>query len=102
MTAILQAEHRWSCPNCMTTDVTHEVHPHSRMHRCRGLGGLTVPMVPDGTVCKVEAIERADYIGKELVQLDAYNRPIMSVVTTRDNGQDCTVYAPTAKGEVER
>jgi hypothetical protein len=57
-------------------------------------------MVPDGTRCKVEAIERGDYIGRETVQYDGDGRPIMSVVTTRDTGQDCAVLAPLAKGAV--
>lgn len=97
----LANEHRWSCPNCDLTDVTHEPRPHSRMHSCRGLRGLTVPMVPAGTRCKVEARERDDYVGKELVQTDAEGRPVMSVVTTRDDGQDCAVYAPCATASAE-
>jgi hypothetical protein len=53
-------------------------------------------MVPDGTRCKVEAAEREDYVGKEMVQTDGEGRPVMSVVTTRDDGQDCAVLAPCA------
>jgi hypothetical protein len=97
---LLQPERRWSCPNCTRTDVTHEARPHSRFHSCRGLKGLTAPMVPDGTRCKVEAVERGDYVGKEIVTLDGDNRPVMSVVTTRDNGQDCAVFAPCASATV--
>lgn len=90
-------EHRWECPNCDLQDVTREARPHSRMHNCPGMQGLSVPMVPAGTKCKMEAREREDYIGKERVQYaPATGRPVMSVVTTRDDGQDCTVYAPTA------
>lgn len=66
------------------------------MHTCRGLTGLAVPMVPEGTAAKVEAVEREDWIGSEQVQTDAEGRPVMAVVTTRDDGQDCTVYAPCA------
>jgi hypothetical protein len=54
-------------------------------------------MVTDGIKCKVEAHEREDYINGELVQTDKMGRPIMNVVTTRDDGQDCTVYAPAAR-----
>jgi hypothetical protein len=68
------------------------------MHTCRGLKGLTAPMVPAGTKCKIEAHEREDYIGDELVQVDGDNRPIMSTVITREDGNDTTVYAPTARG----
>lgn len=98
MTAILlQAEHHWVCPNCVFTDVTYEDQPHTRMHACRGLKGLTAPMVPDGTTCKTEAIERADYVGKEMVQYDGEHRPIMSVLVTRDEGTDLAVLAPCAR-----
>jgi hypothetical protein len=58
-------------------------------------------MVPAGTKCKIEAHEREDYIGKEMVQTDGEDRPVMSVITTRDQGQDCTVYAPCATARAE-
>ena len=89
------AQH-WECPNCAVTSVTRETRPHSQLHPCRGLNGLAVPLVPAGTRCKIEAVEREDYIGRELVQTDGNGRPVMSVVTTRDDGQDCAIYAPTA------
>jgi hypothetical protein len=98
MTVVLRVERRWECPNCDHTDVTMETHPHSRFHACRGLRGLSAPMVPAGTSCKVEAREREDYVGRELVQTDGNGRPIMSIVTTRDDGQDCAVLAPCAVG----
>ncbi len=91
-------ERRWSCPNCSHTDVTREAQPHSRFHNCAGLAGLSAPMVPAGTRCKVKAHEREDYIGGELVQFDGNGRPIMSVEVTRDDGNDVAVYAPTARG----
>lgn len=78
------------------TDVTHQAEPHSRFHSCPGLKGMTAPYVPAGTKCKIEVRERDDYVGQENVQLDADGRPIMSAVTTRDDGEDCTVYAPVA------
>jgi len=94
-------ERRWECPNCNLKEVTRETDPHTRFHACRGLKGLTAPMVPAGTSCKVEAKEREDYVGDEQVQYDGDGRPIMSVVTTRDNGQDCAVLAPVAGGKGE-
>lgn len=93
---ILAAEHRWECPNCDLTDVTYDHQPHSRFHACRGLRGLSAPMVPAGTRCKVEARDRDDYVNGDIVATDGEGRPVMSVVTTRDNGQDCTVFAPCA------
>ncbi len=58
-------------------------------------------MVPEGTNCKMEAHERDDYIGDEVVQTDGDGRPIMNVTTTRDDGIDCTVYAGTAVARAE-
>lgn len=93
---LLAPEQRWECPNCTATDVTHEARPHTRFHACRGLKGLTAPFVPAGTRCKVEAVEREDYVGKEIVTTDGDNRPIMAVETTRDDGNDVAVFAPCA------
>lgn len=98
---LLQApERRWECPNCPHADVTREHNPHTRYHSCRGLRGLSVPMVAAGTRCKIEAVERGDYIGGDHVQTCGEGRPVMSVITTRDDGQDCTVYAPVATASV--
>lgn len=55
-----------------------------------------IAFVPDGTDCKIEAVERQDYINGDLVQVDGNGRPIMSSVTTWSDRQDCTIYAPTA------
>lgn len=96
MTPRLMIERRWECPNCAVKDVTHEPQMHTRYHSCRGLRGLTAPMVPAGTRAKVEAVERGDYVGGEQVTVDGEGRPVMSIVTTRDDGQDCTVFAPAA------
>jgi hypothetical protein len=88
-------------PNCDFQDVTYEPEAHSRFHNCRGLKGLSAPMVPAGTKAKVEAHDRGDYVGKELVQTDGEGRPVMSIVTTRDEGQDTAVLAPTARSDKE-
>jgi hypothetical protein len=94
-------ERRWVCPLCSATDVTREVRPHTRFHDCRGLAGLSAPMVPAGQRCKVEAVEREDYVNGEQVRLDGNGRPIMAVVITRDDGNDVAVYAPTATARAE-
>jgi hypothetical protein len=92
---------RWHCPACGLRDETREARPHTRMHTCPKLRSLTVPMLPAGVAGKLELHEREDYIGREAVQLDPERRrPVMNVVTTRDEGQDCTVYAPTATGRI--
>lgn len=89
-------EKRWECVNCDATHLTREARPHTPFHPCRGLKGLTAPYVLHGTKAKVEAREREDYVRKETVQKDSEGRPIMSVVTTREDGEDCAVLAPTA------
>jgi hypothetical protein len=57
------------------------------------------PLVKEGAKVKIEVVERQDFVGRELVQTDEHGRPVMSVVTTRDDGQDCTVFAPTSFAE---
>lgn len=93
---LLTPERRWECPNCTTVAVTHEARPHTPFHPCRGLHGLTAPFVAAGVKAKVAVVERGDYVGREKVQTDSDGRPVMAVVTTRDDGQDCAVLAPTA------
>jgi hypothetical protein len=93
-------EQRWECPSCDLQEVTREARAHTRMHACRGLAGLTAPMVPAGTRAEHRMNEREDYIGRELVQLaPGTGRPVMNVTTITDSGEDCTVYAPAARGE---
>ena len=99
MIPVLAPERRWECPNCDHTDVTREPEPHTRMHTCSGLRGLTAPMVPAGTKAKVETVERGDYVGDEIVTTDGEGRPVMAVVTTRDEGQDCAVLPGMARGD---
>lgn len=100
---LLVPEQRWTCPNCSLIDVTH-LPPDavaSRFHACRGLGGLTAPMVPAGTSCKVEALEREDYLNGDLATRDGDGRPVMAVATTRDDGNDIAVFAPCATARRE-
>lgn len=92
---------RWECANqCGSTAQTGD--GKTPMHPCKNMAGLMAPLVLLGTKAKVEAVERQDFIGREQVQTDANGRPMMAVVTTRDDGQDCTVFAPTAHGKKER
>lgn len=91
----------WYCPNCTQVEVTYNVVPHTRFHVCPGLKGMTAPYMPVGTRCKVEAVEREDYIGNELVQCNADGRPIATVVTTRDDGNDVIAFAGCARNGAE-
>lgn len=85
----------WVCDRCSIRDVTREASPHTRFHPCAGMGGLTMPLTREGDLVKIMVNEREDYIGDEDVQY-ANGRPVMSVTTTRDDGEDVAVYAPTA------
>ncbi len=95
---ILGRHQRWCCPNCDVVAFTKPV--PNRYHLCVGLKGVLAPLVPEGVNAKVEAYEREDYVGDDLVRCDAEGRPIMSVRTTRDDNEDVTVFAPTAKVRV--
>jgi len=94
---------RWSCPNCDVTDVTRgAMDPgSSRFHTCAGLHMLTAPLVRDGTRCKVEAEERADYLGREVQDHGDDGKPYMAVRTTRDDGDDVAVNAGLAQARLE-
>lgn len=95
MTLVLNGEQRWSCPNCAATDVTSG--EPNRFHPCAGLAGLLAPMVLDGTDCRVRAVVREDYVGREDVRYDGDGRPVMSVLTEYGDGRtDCVVFAPAA------
>lgn len=88
----------WYCPNCGTRARLPIPKPsQTHFHTCPKLRGLSAPLIAAGLAAKVELREREDYIGNETVRLDPERkRPVMSIVTTRDNGQDVAVFAPTA------
>lgn len=96
MVPILESRTDWYCPNCQVKDTTVVPQPHTRFHTCMGLRGLTAPLLRVGTKAKVEAHDREDYVANEIVQTDDTGRPVMSVTTTRDDGEDVIVFAPTS------
>jgi hypothetical protein len=101
MTALLNPTRFWECPHCRYTDVTHEARPHTRFHSCTGMHGLTAPMVEAGSKVKITLKEREDYVGDETVTM-AGGRPVMSIVTEREDGSnDVVVFAPTATAKAE-
>ena len=103
MTAHLTAERRWECPNCTHTDVTHDHRPNiTRMHDCKGMKLMSMPMVAAGVRCKVELEERQDYVAGELVRTDAEGGVHMSSRVTMDETEHVFVYAPTATVSTER
>ena len=67
------------------------------MHACVPMGGLNTPLVRAGQAATHIVKVHEDYVGdKHGVTFDDEKRPIQSVVTVRDDGQDCTVFATTA------
>lgn len=92
---IVTATHRWACPNCPVTTISHD--NGIAYHRCAGLHGLTAPLVPAGSKAEVRLVEREDYIGSEQGVRLVNGRPVMSLVTNRaDGSNDAVVFAPTA------
>ncbi len=91
----------WYCPSCYLTDQTKGAQYTNRWHPCPKLGGLTTPMLLEGVKGEHKAIMREDYVGSEKVQTDNEGRPVMNITTVRDNGQDVTVFAPTATASGE-
>lgn len=94
----------WYCPNCGHTATTPPLRPgagqnQGAFHPCPRLGGLTTPMLPAGVSGKVEALDREDYVGRDIPQRDREGRVRMSIVTERDNGRDTIVLAPTVNSQ---
>lgn len=98
MATSLVAHQDWYCPSCGKTKQTAGVFRQNLLHPCPRLGGIDVPMVAAGTRAKVEAVERQDYVGRDIVPHDDRGRAIMAVVTTRDDGQDTAVFVPHIRG----
>lgn len=86
----------WECPSCgKETRVGSQF--GQVVHQCPKLGGMTTPYVRKGVKAKHELVLRQDFTGSELVQKDDEGRPVQSIVTTRDQGQDVRVFAPAAQ-----
>ena len=99
---LLGGNQGWECPNCAATHATDLAAPHTPFHNCPGLSGILAPYVRAGTRAKVEVVTRDDYVaGEKGLRYDESGRPVMSVVTTRDDGQDCTVFPGIATAEKE-
>lgn len=96
-------ERHFYCPRCDFTAVRFDNIANAppgavvgEFHNCKGMAGAWVPMLPDGVAGALERRERGDYVGAEVVQHDAEGKVLASVQTIRDDGEDCTVYAPCA------
>jgi len=90
----------WECPNncgSWATTVDSKL-PH---HQCKRMHGLLIPLIPAGSKAGVKLNERQDYVGGDLVDYTE-GKVIMSTTVERDDGMDCTVYAPCATVTIER
>lgn len=97
---ILEGEQHWGCPNCPATAVT--VGQPNRLHNCPGLRGLIAPLILDGVRCRVRAVEREDYVGREDVRRDGDGRPMAAVLTERaDGSNDVMVFPSTVHMRIE-
>lgn len=87
----------WRCPNCPRTETTRGLPANAqRYHVCPGLHGLNAPLLRAGVKAKVEAFARPSYVGRELVTPAEDGRIYYGIQTTRDDGTDMVVLAPTA------
>lgn len=97
--ALLDAWQDWACPNgCDAGDRTRPLPPNaSRFHCCPRLHGLTAPLIRAGTDCRVTAVERADYLGREEQRTGDDGRPYMAVETVHADGRtDLAVFPAVA------
>jgi hypothetical protein len=91
----------WYCPNCGLEERIPKLPQDSaRFHICPRLHGLTAPLLRANVYAKVEAEERADYLNGETQATGDNGRPYMAVRTTRDDGDDLLVNAPTARARL--
>lgn len=98
---LLHAFDDWHCPNCAVAERTPSLPPNaSRFHTCAGLHSLTAPLIRVGTDCKVEAVEREDYLGDETQAHGDDGKPYMAVRTTRKDGSDVAVNAGLAQARL--
>jgi hypothetical protein len=97
---VLAPEHHWRCPECLREKVTRLAKPHSPLHQCPKLRGAWAPFVLDGIHARLETVERGDYVGTDLVTCDGNGRPVMAVVTRRNDGEDRAIFAPCATAKI--
>lgn len=76
------------CPNCGYAERLPEPLPpgSSRFHNCVKLHNLSAPLVPVKADCKVEAVNRDDYLGDEIVNMGDDGKAYMAIETTHADG----------------
>jgi hypothetical protein len=102
--ALLLGYQDWECPACHYEERVSPPLPANaqRWHPCRALHMLKTPLVPAGTDCKVEALEREDYLGSEIVRTGDDGKPYGGIRTERaDGSNDFAAYAPLAHASIK-
>ncbi len=93
----LKAYIDWSCPHCGNSEQSNDPRPHTVMHVCSGMHGLTTPMVRDGEDAKIVVHEREDYLNGDIQTSDDRGKAISSISKERaDGSNDLWVQAPLA------
>jgi hypothetical protein len=93
----------WKCPACGREErVCPPLPPNAaRMHTCPRLHMIAAPMVPAAADAKVIAVERQDYLGREVQQTGDDGRAYMAVQTWYADGHnDTAVHAPVARAHI--
>jgi hypothetical protein len=92
----------WKCPACGLEERTRPYPPNAaRMHTCPRLHMILAPMAPAAADCTVVAVERADYLGREIQETGDDGRPYMAMETRYADGRnDVAVHAPVARASL--
>lgn len=98
----IDMDRQWQCNSCGRQHVTKASREGVQvpLHQCAGLAGTWVPFVPAKSTAVLRLQEREDYIGKDTPFTDINGRPIQSVYTVREDGEDCHILAPTVNMQV--
>lgn len=86
----------WYCPECPIQHVTKILQPCSPLHFCTSstMRGAMTPLVERGVKARLRINRREDYQGTDILTTDGEGRPVMSITTQRDDGEDCHAFAP--------
>ena len=99
---VIRMDTNWQCNSCGMQHVEPaRAEVITPMHACGGMAGAWVPFVPANSTARLRVEERQDYIGKDTPFVDAKGRPIMSVYTMREDGEDCHILAPTVNMTIQ-
>lgn len=85
----------WYCPECSRQHITKVSEPHTPLHQCASLRGAWVPFVEEGIKARFRVNYREDYLRTDTATVDGEGKPIQSINTQRDDGEDCTIFAPS-------